>query len=104
MAFGKGGFGKMVIRKIEIRKIEFRKIGFWKIRSRKNGIRKIDFGILGGYRQKVIFNIFDFFSYFGLYLLFYDRQHGTFLYGRTCIETLALFLSICWQNKVYWVS
>ena len=35
------------------------------------------------FRQKVIFNIFDFFPYFGLYLPFCDRQHGTFLYGRT---------------------
>ena len=37
------------------------------------------------FRQNVIFNIFDFFSYFGLYLPFCDRQHGTFLYGRTHI-------------------
>ena len=35
--------------------------------------------------QKVIFDIFDFFPYFGLYLPFCDRQHGTFLYGRTHI-------------------
>ena len=30
---------------------------------------------------------FDFFSYFGLYFPFCDRQHGTFLYERTQIET-----------------
>ena len=35
--------------------------------------------------QKVIFDIFDFFSHFGLYLPFCDRQHGTFLYGHTHI-------------------
>ena len=41
--------------------------------------------LLSHFRQKVIFDIFDFFPHFGLYLPFCDRQHGTFLYGRTHI-------------------
>ena len=53
MSFGKWGLEKWPFGKLKFGKLNFGKLGFGKwtfgIRIRKNGIRKIDFGILGGY-------------------------------------------------------
>ena len=51
------------------------------------------------FRQKVIFDIFDFLYYFGLYLPFCDRQHGTFLYGRTHIISHFFRYSQRWRTS-----
>ena len=75
----------MVIRKIEIRKIGFRKIGFRKnVHSENwNSEKWNSEDWIRNFGRLPIFDIFDFFPYFGLYLPFCDRQHGTC--GRTHI-------------------
>ena len=42
--------------------------------------------------SKIIFDIFHFFSYFGLYFPFCDWQHGTFLCGRPHTSNLRTIL------------
>jgi len=52
-SFGKLEFGKLNFGKLGFGKLGFGKIVIWKIRIQKNGIRKIDFGILGGYHLEL---------------------------------------------------